>query len=188
ARPHGSRQCPAASGGDEGRSAGQGGESHMKWVRNPQIGGSLDETSVEWEEHWTVQDFRPDSPETAWIGLLEDRPEFRHGQPHTNPAVRARVVNFDWERLGTTRDAWDVAVRYRREAEEREENPLERPAEIDLDAESEIVPVDRDADGKPILSSAGGLIAGLTEEEPRWIFNVSKNVVALPPWLLSYRN
>lgn len=160
----------------------------MRWIRDPEDSSSLDEDSREWEEHWTVLGHNPPLQEPAWIGLLSNRPQFAPGQKHYNPAIFAKVINFDADRLSTTDDAWVVVVRYRRQADEDERNPLELPAEIDLDSESEEVPIDRDADGKPLLSSAGGLIAGITEEENRWIFNVSKNLPSIPRWLLDYRN
>jgi hypothetical protein len=160
----------------------------MKWTRRPSESTSIDDSSEEWDELWHVIGHRPRAGEPGWIGLLNNRPQFRHGQPHYNPAVNATVAGFDADRLGSTKDGWEVAVKYRRQLDEDEQNPLNRPAEIELDSESEEVPIDRDADGEPLLSSAGGLIAGITEEENRWIFNVSKNLPAIPRWLLDYRN
>jgi hypothetical protein len=160
----------------------------MKWTRRPSGSASVDETSSEWDELWHVTGHRPPDGEPGWIGLLSNRPEFSPGQPHYSPNVLAKVAGFDADRLSTTKDGWEVAVKYRRQLDEAEQNPLERPAEIDLDSESEEVPIDRNADGQPILSSAGGLIAGLTEEENRWIFNIAKNVPDIPKWIIPYRN
>lgn len=160
-----------------------------RWIHGQKGGGgSIDETSVEWDDHWTCIGYNPPPGEPAAFGLLLDRPEFRHGQRHYNPGILAKVVNFDCDRLSTVKDAWEVVVRYRQELVAKEQNPLELPAEITLDAESEEVPVLEDAEGRPLLSTAGGLIAGITEEETRWIFNFSKNLPGIPRWLLEYRN
>lgn len=162
----------------------------MRWTRKPNSSNTVDENSVEWDEVFQVQDHRPRPGEPGWIGLLTDQPQFRPGQPHYNRAILAKVVSFDADRMGTTKAAWEVVVRYRRELteESQEQSPLARPAEIDLDSESEEVPIDRDAKGRAILTSAGGLVAGITEEESRWIFNFSKNVPDIPAWIIPYRN
>lgn len=159
----------------------------MKWVEHPQTGGMLDEDSDEWEEHYQVLGHRPVGGQPASVGLLADRPWFRPGQPHYDPSVGGTVKEFAWDKLGTTRDAWAVVVRYLRELN-ADENPLEQPAKITFDGEGEDVPIFEDADGKLILTTAGGLVTGLTEQEERIVFNVTKNLPRVPRWLLEYRN
>jgi hypothetical protein len=160
----------------------------FRWVFGQTESANQDENGVEWDEHWTCIGHAPPLGEPAIFGIWADRPEFREGQPHYNRSVLAKAVNVQVDRLGTVADAWEVVVRYREQVVDQDENPLNQPPEIDLDAESEEVPVLLDADGKPIVNTAGDLIAGITEELNFWVFNVTVKLPSVPRWLLDYRN
>lgn len=67
------------------------------------------------------------------------------------------------------------------------DDPLQRAAEVEWSTWHSKEPLTRDIDGKPITTTAGELITGADEEYDNWGVSVSKNVAAVPQWVLEYR-
>lgn len=150
----------------------------------PQIQG--ESVVTEWDEVWTVLSYVPPLLEPGWVGLLIDRPDLAPGNPHPIPSLGAYVTRFDPQPIGTS-PAWTVKVSYRNgDPRSRDLPPTQRPAVIETSTESLEVPTFRKASGDPWINTAGDLIAGITKKKTRIIFNVQKNVSAVPAWALSY--
>jgi hypothetical protein len=68
-------------------------------------------------------------------------------------------------------------------------NPLDRPAKTKWDKRKEVVPMERDVHGKPIVNSAGEYFDPPPEKtETLWMLKVEKNVETRPTWLAEYED
>lgn len=163
--------------------------AQYKWTRDRDTDASIDTTSAEWTEHWTVHGV-PVDVDAAWGALLADRPDLRPGQPHPK-VLGCSVDNFDCDSLGTTNHAYSVAVGYRGEIRQEDDEPvslLDQQPRIRMAGEDVEKPVTVDRDGNPIINTAGDLIAGITEYDSVFVFPVSQYVTSLPQWILGYNN
>lgn len=121
--------------------------------------------------------------------LLLFRPDLAPFQPHKqDPQAFVDHFNPVRDNLGL----WDITVDYTTEvSEEQESNPLAVPAKIELGSvERKRIRV-LDANGKPVLNTAGDLLDDPPPEidESDLVFSVEKNVpIRLPAWILEYRN
>lgn len=72
---------------------------------------------------------------------------------------------------------------------QQEENPLNRPAQIEIDTSSYKRAIWQDIESKAILNSAGDYFDPPIEiDQAFWTFRVKKNVADLPTWILDYEN
>jgi hypothetical protein len=70
-----------------------------------------------------------------------------------------------------------------------EENPLNRPAQIEIETASYRRAIWQDIDGKATLNSAGDYFDPPIEiDVAYWTFRVKKNVADIPTWILDYEN
>jgi hypothetical protein len=68
-------------------------------------------------------------------------------------------------------------------------NPLDRPAKTKWDKRKEVVPMERDVHGNPIVNSAGEYFDPPPEKtETLWMLKVEKNVETRPTWLAEYED
>jgi hypothetical protein len=72
---------------------------------------------------------------------------------------------------------------------QQEENPLNRPAQIEIETASYKRAIWQDIDSKAVLNSAGDYFDPPIEiDQAFWTFRVKKNVADLPTWILDYEN
>lgn len=90
------------------------------------------------------------------------------------------------QRVGDTAD-FDVTVKYSTNIQhkDREPNPLNRAAVIDIISSPEQVPTFFDGEGNPRLNTAGDLIVGY-RRIPFLDITVKKNVAQYPDWMWDY--
>lgn len=132
---------------------------------------------------------------TTPLGAEDDLYAFRRDLQYgsTHPSNRLlRVSNWQSRQAarGFNRDGhylFAVTVTYSTQGGELDVSPLDLPADITLGTEQYEGLTCYDAEGVPILNSAGDLVY-LPVESSRWIFNVSKNLPAVPQWLLDFNN
>ncbi|QDT94261.1 hypothetical protein [Gimesia algae] len=98
----------------------------------------------------------------------------------------ARCISVTVARVDDTAD-FIVTVKYSTNIQhkDREENPLNRPAVIDIVSSPEQVPTFFDGEGKPRLNTAGDLIVGY-RRIPFLDITVKKNVPKYPDWMWDY--
>lgn len=123
--------------------------------------------------------------------LYAYRRDLQYGQRH--PRNSSLFVS-NWQARQTARGRnhqghylFGVTVTYATPSGELEQSPLDLPADITLATEQYEGLTCYDDEGEPILNSAGDLVY-LPKESSRWIFNVTKNLPAVPAWLLDYNN
>lgn len=94
----------------------------------------------------------------------------------------ARCVRVRLSQVGTTA-VWKAAVEWSTNITDpqNEPNPLDRPAVISTSTEIQDVPTLVDADGLPLINTAGDLQPGVTSK-PFQVIKIQKNVAKIPDW------
>lgn len=112
---------------------------------------------------------KPFSPHPHWPGAFA-----------TSPSARARFNGRVWE----------ATVPYSTELPEQrfDPNPLARPAIVTWNSQTESIPTVFDADGKPMVNTAGELLIGEERRRTLWEIQVQKNVVRVPRWVKGFQN
>lgn len=116
-------------------------------------------------------------------------------QPHpANPKLTARTINcenqeespFHW--IATVSYASSAVTKEEQEKEDKP-NPNERRAKIKWNTSLYREAIVKDSKGKAILNSAGDYPDPPVERDrSNWNISISKNVPAVPEWLLDYNN
>ena len=150
--------------------------------------GSYDrDTTREYTRNFHV---RVSSPVGAYNAIVTHPliPKRYQAHPEDSQAYCVRLTPT--RRTGYFPPLFDVAAEYTSKLdEEQDENPLERPAEIEWEDVDYQEPSETDIDGKAVLNTAGDpFIPPLELDKSRWIISVSRNLAAAPKWLLSYSN
>jgi hypothetical protein len=120
-------------------------------------------------------------------------PSLQIGRQHPhNGFLRVQRFRARQTARGFNRDGhylFEVEVEYSTDAPEEDHdqvNPLEIPATISADTMQITRVVERDADGNPIVNTAGSRLLELNEEFDLWRLQVSKNIPRFPPWAKQY--
>ncbi len=98
----------------------------------------------------------------------------------------ARCISVNVVRVDDTAE-FTVTVKYSTNIQhkEREPNPINRPAVIDIVSSPEQVPTFFDGEGNPRLNTAGDLVVGY-RRIPFLDITVKKNVAQYPDWMWDY--
>lgn len=137
----------------------------------------------EWSEQYFAETTESLGAITA---IRRHRPDLQRWQPHReDPEAVVRSFHVETRKHSLLHD---ITVEYSTAVEEEEENPLTKPAAIELGGSQQSMPIIREADGKFLTNTAGKLMEGETDEGSFISFSVTKNIGNWPAWLLTYRN
>jgi hypothetical protein len=111
------------------------------------------------------------------------RPDLARFQPHPDyAAARVRELEIQQRKHSLI---FDVRITYST-AFEFSADPLSRPAVIREQSAKLQQAITRDADGRPIINTAGDLILDLNRNVPLLVFEIQKNVSSAPLWFKTY--
>lgn len=96
---------------------------------------------------------------------------------------KRRAVQHD-----KSKKIWLVTIDYSSQRE-LSANPILDPADIEWDTDTKQIPYYKDIYGQAILNSAGQYYAdGLKDDASNWTISVTKNLAAVPAWMLTYKD
>lgn len=104
----------------------------------------------------------------------------------TEPGVYAKVPTVS--RVTGNKFQWTVVVTYSSEVRDRPSNPLARPPKISGDFVDHERPAHVDRNKKPLLTTAGEPLSGVTTTDSDLILNIEKNLPGIPRWALTHNN